>query len=148
MTERSTSHIRLVDAPPARVYDAFRDPSQLTRWWGPRGFSSTFESFDFRQGGQWKFVLHAPDGADYPNLNEFVELVPDRRVVIRHVSGHMFDLVVDLADEGGKTRVDWTQVFPTVEEYELVRQYVVPANEENLDRLEALVSGRGGSASR
>jgi uncharacterized protein YndB with AHSA1/START domain len=140
--EKSTLHERFIDAPPARVYDAFRDPLKLTRWWGPDGFTSTFETFDFRAGGKWKFVLHGPDGKDHPNLNEFVELVPDRRVRIHHVEGHWFELTVDLEPEGAGTRVRWRQEFADPEEYEAVRPYVVPANEQNLDRL-AAVSGTG-----
>ena len=111
------------------------------RWWGPNGFTNTFESFDFHPGGQCEFVLHGPDGTNYPNLNEFVEIVPDRRVVVRHVSGHPFDLTVTLSDESGKTRVSWRQEFPNATEYESVRLYVVPANEQNLDRLVAIVTG-------
>jgi uncharacterized protein YndB with AHSA1/START domain len=139
--DKSTTHERVLAAPPARVYDAFRDPAQLTRWWGPNGFTSTFETFEFKEGGKWKFVLQAPDGKDYPNVNEFVELVPDRRVRIEHVEGHWFMLTVDLEPEGEGTRVRWRQEFANPAEYEAVRPYVVPANEENLDRLAAVVSG-------
>jgi len=133
---------RLVDAAPARVYEAFEDPAQLARWWGPNGFTSTFETFDFREGGAWKFVLHGPDGKDYPNVNRFVELVPAQRVRLQHVEGHWFELTVTLTPEGDKTRIGWRQQFANEEELLLVRDYVIPANEENLDRLEAVLSGR------
>ena len=133
---------RLVDATPARVYEAFEDPQQLARWWGPEGFTSTFETFDFREGGAWKFVLHGPDGKNYPNVNRFVELVPAQRVRLQHVEGHWFELTVTLTPEGDKTRVDWRQQFANEEELLLVRDYVIPANEQNLDRLEAVLSGR------
>ena len=130
---------RVVDATPARVYEAFEDPKQLAQWWGPNGFTSTFETFDFREGGKWKFVLHAPDGKDYPNLNQFVEIVPDRRVRLHHVEGHWFELTMELATEGTGTRVRWRQEFASAAEYEAVKEYVIPANEQNLDRLEAVV---------
>ena len=130
---------RVFEAPRAAVYRAFSDPAQLTRWWGPNGFTSTFETFDFREGGKWKFVLHAPDGKDYPNLNQFVEIVPDRRVRLHHVEGHWFELTMELASEGTGTRVRWQQEFASAAEYEAVKEYVIPANEQNLDRLEAVV---------
>jgi uncharacterized protein YndB with AHSA1/START domain len=133
---------RVVAASPARVYEAFEDPKQLARWWGPNGFTSTFETFDFREGGAWKFVLHGPDGRDYPNVNRFVELVPAERVRLQHVEGHWFELTVTLTPEGDKTRIGWRQQFANEEELLLVRDYVIPANEENLDRLEAVLSGR------
>jgi len=138
--DRRTEHTRLIDARPSRVFDAFRDPDKLARWWGPNGFTSTFETFDFREGGKWKFVLHAPDGKDYPNLNQFVEIVPDRRVRLHHVEGHWFELTMELATEGTGTRVRWRQEFASAAEYEAVKEYVIPANEQNLDRLEAVVA--------
>ena len=138
----AVSTTRLVDASPARVYEAFEDPRQLAQWWGPNGFTSTFETFDFREGGAWKFVLHGPDGKDYPNVNRFVELVPAERVRLQHVEGHWFELTVTLTPEGDKTRIGWRQQFANEEELLLVRDYVIPANEENLDRLEAVLSGR------
>jgi uncharacterized protein YndB with AHSA1/START domain len=133
---------RVVAASPARVYEAFEDPKQLARWWGPNGFTSTFETFDFREGGAWKFVLHGPDGKNYPNMNRFVELVPAERMRLQHVEGHWFELTVTLTPEGHKTRIGWRQQFANEEELLLVRDYVIPANEENLDRLEAVLSGR------
>jgi uncharacterized protein YndB with AHSA1/START domain len=131
---------RIVDASPARVYAAFEDPKQLTRWWGPDGFTSTFETFDFRTGGAWKFVLHGPDGKDYPNVNRFVELVRDARVRLQHVEGHWFELTVTLTPEGDKTRIAWRQQFANADELDQIRDYVVPANEQNLNRLEAVLS--------
>ena len=132
---------RVVEATPARVYEAFEDPKQLARWWGPNGFTSTFETFDFRPGGAWKFVLHGPDGKDYPNMNRFVELVPAQRVRLQHVEGHWFELAVTLTAEGEKTRIGWRQQFANADELNEVRDYVIPANEENLDRLEAVLRG-------
>jgi uncharacterized protein YndB with AHSA1/START domain len=132
---------RRIDAPRARVFAAFKDPAQFTRWWGPNGFTSTFEAFDFRPGGQWKFTLHGPDGKDYPNVNEFAEIVPDERVVIQHVEGHWFELTITLTDEDGGTGVDWSMEFPDAAERASLEPYVAPANEQNLDRLTAVVSG-------
>jgi hypothetical protein len=40
---------------------------------------------------------------------------------------------------GQQTRVDWRQVFDTAEERERIAEFVIPANEQNLDRLTAEV---------
>lgn len=45
-----------------------------------------------------------------------------------------------MTDETSTTHTR-VQAFPTKEEFEEVRIDVVPANEENLDRLGAIVSG-------
>ena len=85
MTTLSTG--RVIPASPDAVFDAFRDPARLARWWGPDGFTNTFEVFEFRPGGRWSFAMHGPNGATYPNESEFASVVPGREVVVRHLSG-------------------------------------------------------------
>src|SRR4051812_27530583 len=84
--DREFVHSRLIDAPQERVFQAFADPARLARWWGPNGFTSTFEVFEFRAGGMWRFVMHGPDGTDYPNESVFVEVAACERVVFEHLS--------------------------------------------------------------
>jgi uncharacterized protein YndB with AHSA1/START domain len=137
---RECLHSRLIDAPRERVFAAIADPRQLARWWGPNGFTSTFESFDFRPGGRWRFVLHGPDGTDYPNENVFAQIVAPACVVVDHPSdSHHFVLTIMLDDEGGRTRVGWRQVFDTAGHRDHVAPVVAAANEQNLDRLAAVV---------
>ena len=136
--ELSTS--RVVDASPADVLAAFRDPVRLARWWGPSGFTNTFEEFDFRPGGRWRFVMHGPEGGDYRNESVFAEVGPTR-VVVDHESPPKFRLTVTLdADGPRRTRVGWTQRFPTREQRDRIAKFAAAANEQNLDRLEALVA--------
>lgn len=138
--ERTLLTARLVSAPPLEVYAAFVTPERLARWWGPSGFRNTFHVCEPRPGGTWRYVMHGPSGGDYPNQSVFDALVPGERVVIRHVSGPRFTLTVTLAAEGAGTRVTWRQSFESAAEFESVRGYAAPANEENLDRLEAEVA--------
>ena len=137
MTTHATS--REIPAPVEQVFAAFTDPERLARWWGPKGFSSTFEVCEFRIDGPWRFVLHGPDGTDYPNQNRF-EVVEPERVVIEHIAQpHHFRLTITLAAQGEQTLVGWRQVFDTAAEKQRVAQFVIPANEQNLDRLAAEV---------
>jgi uncharacterized protein YndB with AHSA1/START domain len=78
-----------------------------------------------------------PDGTRHPNESRFLVLEPPQRIVVRHVSAPQFDLVVTLEDEAGATRLGWCGRFATAELMEKVRRFAGPANEENLDRLEA-----------
>ena len=138
--DREFVHSRLIDAPRERVFKAITIPAHLARWWGPSGFSSTFDVCEPRPGGAWRFVLHGPDGANYPNENVFAEIVEPERVVVEHLSEtHHFVLTITLAAQGGKTLVGWRQVFDTAAEKKRVAQFVTPANEQNLDRLAAEV---------
>jgi len=135
---------RNVSFPPQAVYAAFADPTRLARWWGPRGFTNTFETFEFKVGGPWKFVMHGPDGSNYPNDCEFVELEPGKRLVIRHLSAPHFTLTVTLLPSGSGTQVDWVQEFEDPKVAAAVRHIAVPGNEQNLERLDMHLLGKLG----
>jgi len=135
--DRECRTSRLIAAPRERVFRAFSDPSHLARWWGPAGFSNTFEVFDLRPGGVWRFVMHGPDGADYPNESVFIEVVEPERVVLEHFAGHHFVLFIDFEARGNQTQVRWRQVFDTAEHWQKIAAFVTQANEQNLDRLTA-----------
>lgn len=128
--------------PRERVWTAFSDGSALAAWWGPAGFTNTFESFTFQPGGVWRFTMHGPDGAAYAMDHRFLEIVAPERLVIRHLQpGHDFTLTVTLADRDGQTDLTWRMAFDDPAEAARVRPFVIPANEQNLDRLAVHLSG-------
>ncbi|WP_163867789.1 SRPBCC domain-containing protein [Myxococcus eversor] len=134
---------RAFDAPRARVYEAFSDPEQLTLWWGPQGSTNTFEQFELRPGGKWRFTMQSAEGARYAMDKEFIEVVPERSVVIQHHQRtHHFVMRLDFADEGEGTRLTWRMRFESKDEVEKVRGFVEAANEQNFDRLAAHLGSR------
>lgn len=135
--DRTLATTRLLAATPSQVYAAVVTPERLARWWGPRGFRNTFQVCEPRPGGAWEFVMHGPNGVDYPNRSTFDALVPGERIVIRHLNHPHYTLTVALAAEGAGTRVSWRQEFETASVCEAVRRVAGPGNEDNLDRLEA-----------
>jgi uncharacterized protein YndB with AHSA1/START domain/catechol 2,3-dioxygenase-like lactoylglutathione lyase family enzyme len=138
--DREFLHTRLMDAPRERVFRALAEARRLARWWGPKGFSSTFELFEFRPGGIWRFVLHGPDGKNYPNENVFQEIIAPERVVVDHPSAdHHFALTITFTAVGNRTLVGWHQLFDSAEQREQIARFVSEANEQNLDRLAAEV---------
>ncbi|WIL21366.1 MAG: SRPBCC domain-containing protein [Geothrix sp.] len=124
------------------MFAAIQDPARLARWWGPAGFTNTFQTFEFREGGSWLFTMHGPDGTDYPNQSEFLEIVPHSMVRIRHVNLPHFELSIALEPSAAGTLVSWIGVFENREFAENMRQFLETANEQNLDRL-ALEVGPG-----
>ena len=132
---------RVLRAPLERVFAAFADPSVLARWWGPNGFTNTFQEFDLRPGGAWRLVMRGPDGTDHPMTKEFVEVRPPERIVLRHVQvGHMFQMAMEFVAEGATTRLTWRTRFQSDEEAERLRDFWDTANQENFDRLESLLA--------
>ncbi|MEI9959830.1 MAG: SRPBCC domain-containing protein [Limisphaerales bacterium] len=66
---------REFNVPRELVWEAMTNPKHVVNWWGPRGFSTTIETMDFRVGGEWKHIMHGPDGVNYPNEKVFKEIV-------------------------------------------------------------------------
>lgn len=127
---------RLFDAPREEVFRAFADPDRLKQWWGPEGFTNTFDRFDLRPGGAWTFVMYGPDGTDYRNERVFTEVAPPERVVLENrVPPHEFRMTMTYDDRGGRTLLTWRMRFESAAELDRVRAVVVPAGEENFDRL-------------
>ena len=129
---------RVFDASVETVYTAFSDPEQLKAWWGPKGFSNIFETFDFTPGGEWRFTMRSPEGTDFPNYSVFREVVKNERVVFDHVGTmHRFEMRLSFAREGQGTRFTMHLVFDSPADLKAVERYIVDGNTENLDRLGA-----------
>ncbi len=120
---------RVIDAPPEAVWRAWTDPRQITRWWGPDGFSTTTHQQDVRPGGVWRFTMHGPDGRDYRNRVVFIEVAEPHRLVYRHAGegddeGVSFHTTVTFAGQDGMTRLTLRMVFNSPAERERVcREY-------------------------
>ncbi|MCO4293819.1 SRPBCC family protein [Solitalea sp. MAHUQ-68] len=119
------------------VFRAWTEPEHLKNWWGPQGFTNTFNEFDLRPNGYWRFIMHGPDGTEYPNESIFVKIEKPEKVVFDHLSGHLFQVIATFEEIGDKTNVVFKMIFDSAEECGKVRSFVEGANEENFDKLEA-----------
>ena len=137
---------RFLPYPRDQLFDAFINPQLLAEWWGPHGFTNEFDVFDPRPGGAWLFTMRAPDGSDHRMVKEFVEIVPLERIVVQHIEPleHRFKMTMSFLDEPGGTRLTWRMAFESAEEDARVRPFVLEANEQNFDRLAALLDQRAG----
>lgn len=117
---------------------AWTEPEHLSKWWGPNGFTNTFHTFDLRPGGDWKFIMHGPNGQDYLNECTFLK-VEARQIIWRHHSKPVFHINVNFEEFAGRTRVIYVMVFNTPQERENLRSFVSEKNEENFDRLDGVL---------
>jgi uncharacterized protein YndB with AHSA1/START domain len=119
---------RFYDAPVQLVWDAWTDPKQVAQWWGPRGFTLTTHSKDLRPGGSWVYTMHGPDGVDYPNKTEYIEVVPCSRLVYDHGANDdrppIFRVTVDFTEVGGTTRMDMRMTLPTPEAARETKKFI------------------------
>jgi uncharacterized protein YndB with AHSA1/START domain len=137
---------REIPAPIEQVFAAISDPERLARWWGPAGFTNTFRVCEFKTGGHWSLIMHGPDGHNYPNENLFAEIEPPRKVIVEHPSQPKYRLTITLASSAAGTLVSWSQAFESDEFASRLEHIVVPANEQNLERLSVEVLRKPGGS--
>ncbi len=59
-----------------RLWDAFADPRQLERFWGPPFAPATFTHHDFKVGGRAEYFLALPDGGRWSGSWKFTAVNP------------------------------------------------------------------------
>ena len=72
---------RTFDAPRARVFRAWVTPSQVARWFGPKGFDNPVCELDVRPGGKINIHMRGPDGTIYRCGGRFHEIVEPELLV-------------------------------------------------------------------
>jgi uncharacterized protein YndB with AHSA1/START domain len=113
--DREIITTRLFDAPRDLVFQAWTDPKHIVHWWGPNGFRVTMHEMTVKPDGQWRFILHGPDGTDFKNDNVYIEVVKPSRLVYDHVTGPKHHVTVTFEAQGNKTLVTMQMVFETAE---------------------------------
>jgi uncharacterized protein YndB with AHSA1/START domain len=140
-TDRELVLTRVLNAPRERVWQAYTDPKELIQWWGPDGFTNTFHEIDIRPGGLWRFMMHGPDGTDYPNRILFHEVVKPELLTFTHGSDEVpnqFEVTITFEEQDGKTKLTQRMIFPSAEELQkkIVRVGAIEKGNQTLDKLE------------
>lgn len=128
---------RVFNFPKELVFRAWSEPNHLKNWWGPAGFTNTFNQFDFRVGGKWSFIMHGPDKGNYANECEFIKIEKPSLIAWKRFSQPIFQVVATFEEiENEKTKLVFKMLFNTADECRKVKKFAVDKNEENFDRLE------------
>jgi uncharacterized protein YndB with AHSA1/START domain len=112
------------DAPRELVFQAYTDPRHVNAWWGPDGFTNTLQEMDVRPGGRWRFIMHGPDGTDWPNRITYREVAAPERLVFDHGEDvdddpGAFHVTITFDDLGNRrTRVTQRMLFATAAQRE------------------------------
>ncbi|MEZ5849592.1 MAG: SRPBCC family protein [Hyphomicrobiaceae bacterium] len=131
---------RVYDAPLQAVWEAWTIPEEVAQWWGPRGFTITTHSRDLRTGGHWHYTMHGPDGTDYENTTQYLDVQPQERMVYDH-GGHkdrppLFRMTVLFTERDGRTQLDLSMALATPEAADAARGFIKKAGgEATWDRL-------------
>jgi uncharacterized protein YndB with AHSA1/START domain len=128
---------RIVNATRDIVFTAWTDPLHLKNWWGPAGFTNTFNEFDLRPGGRWDFIMHGPDKGNYHNECEFIKIDRPSLIAWRRHSKPIFQVVATFEEVAtNKTKIVFKMLFTSAEECNKLKGFAGDKNEENFDRLE------------
>ncbi|OUZ11212.1 ATPase [Aeromicrobium sp. PE09-221] len=60
--------------PLRRLWDAYADPRQLERFWGPPTYPATFVRHDFAEGGRSDYYMTGPEGDKSAGFWEFIRV--------------------------------------------------------------------------
>jgi uncharacterized protein YndB with AHSA1/START domain len=131
---------RIYDAPVKTVWEAWTDPEQVAKWWGPRGFTLTTHKRDLRPGGTWKYTMHGPDGVNYENSTLYLEVERFAKLVYDHGGNDerkpLFRVTALFKEHKGKTTLEMTMSLPTPEAAEQTRGFIKKAGgDATWDRL-------------
>ena len=105
---------RIFDAPRDLVFQAWTDPDQVARWYGPEQFDTPREAvtIELRVGGRYELeMVQQGSGAVFPVRYEIIELDPPRLLVLKsepmpELGNHEPTVTrIELHDHGGKTRM-------------------------------------------
>lgn len=111
---------RLLNAPRELVFEVWTDPKHIVAWWGPNGFTTTISEMNVSKDGIWRFVMHGPDGVDYPNRVQFLEVKPPERLRYLHTDDQgnpviCFETEVTFEARQNKTLMTMVATFPNAE---------------------------------
>jgi uncharacterized protein YndB with AHSA1/START domain len=76
---------REFNAPRHLVYRALTEPELVRRWWHAKRGEVTVCEIDLRVGGKWRYAMVTPDGFEVAFHGDYVEIVPDERIVTRDI---------------------------------------------------------------
>jgi uncharacterized protein YndB with AHSA1/START domain len=110
---------RVVDAPPALVFEAWTSPEHLPNWMtGPEGWTMPVCEVDLRPGGAWRFVWRRDDGSEMEMSGLYREIAPPERLVSTESWGGDWPETVNtvvLTEENGRTTITQTVTYPSLE---------------------------------
>jgi uncharacterized protein YndB with AHSA1/START domain len=145
-TDREIVLTRSFAAPARLVYDAFTQPSLLTRWYGARGWNLVACSVDLREGGRYRFESAGPRGETMAQSGTYrivqpcsrlvyTELFDDQSYEGESVITHVF------TEDSDRTTVTTTVLYATAAGLETVRRYPMARGvTESYERLDAVLA--------
>ena len=145
--------------PVERLWEAYADPRQLERFWGPETWPATFTRHDMAVGGRSEYFMTGPDGATSRGWWRFLAVEPSRRIEVEDGFSHddgrpnedMPSMRMVFTFEPTATGSRFTSVthFTSLESMQqLVQMGMIEGLKSALGQLDAVLAGAGSAAAR
>jgi Activator of Hsp90 ATPase homolog 1-like protein len=84
---------------------------------GPSGFTNTFNTFDFKVGGKWSFIMHGCNNDHYPNECEFIQIEKPNVIAWKRFTHPLFQMIIVYEEmEINKTKCIFKMQFENADE--------------------------------
>jgi uncharacterized protein YndB with AHSA1/START domain len=134
---------RLLNAPRELVFEAWTKPEHIVNWWGPNGFTNTIHEMEVKPGGVWRFMMHGPNGVDFPNRISFIEVVKPERLTYWHDEDvddgpNKFYVIVTFEAKGKKTNLTMRAILKSAEALAEAKKFgAIEGGKQTLEKLDA-----------
>lgn len=137
---------RTFHAPARAVWQALTEPDYIERWYGPRQYTTAVTELDLRPGGRYRFVNLEADGTEYGFHGEYIEVVPDKRLIYTWTyEGAPDELVLEtdeLEERDGETVLRASAEFPSMGSRDSNLQAgMLDGAAESYDRMDEVLAG-------
>ena len=137
---------RIFDAPPRMVFEAWTKAELFQLWWAPRsiGVPMLACEMDARTGGGYSVTFGKDPSEAMTFYGKYLEVTPPSRLVWTNDEGENGAVTtVIFEEEGGKTRLTLSELYPSKEALEAGRgaEEGLPEQFAQLDELLASLSG-------
>jgi uncharacterized protein YndB with AHSA1/START domain len=73
---------RVFDLPVSKVWQAWTEPEQFKKWWGPEGFTCPISKMEARKGGKYLSCMRSADGKEFWSTGVIEEFIPQKKLVV------------------------------------------------------------------
>ena len=145
--------------PVERLWEAYADPRQLERFWGPETWPATFTRHDMSVGGRSEYYMTGPDGTTSRGWWRFLAVEQPRRIEVEDGFSHddgrpnedmpSMRMVFTFEPTTAGSRFTSVTHFTSLESMQqLVQMGMIEGLKSALGQLDAVLAERGSPAAR
>lgn len=137
--------------PVERLWEAYADPRQIERFWGPENWPATFTRHDMAKGGWSHYHMTGPDGTKSAGWWRYIDVMEGRRLVLEdgftgpdgqpNLDMPSMQMVFDFESTPTGSRFISVTTFPSVESMEeLIKMGMMEGMRSAMGQIDAVLA--------